>query len=92
MIKDQKVERAEITDEEGIRWELGYYVRTFEANDSQSETYGIKIDRSGPGDSTSEQTGGISYSFKEAESLAKKMAAATVTPMSLYAVVDDLMA
>ena len=87
-----QIDRAEMKDENGTVWELGYYVRSFNDSGGGQDVYGIKIERVNipVGCKESEETYGITRSFEEAEMWAKKMAAGTVTPVTLHDIVDDL--
>ena len=77
-----------ITSESGNRLELRYYVC------ASSGAYGIRVEER-PADRADvmifAETYGLTRARNEAEALAHRLAAGTVTPTSLYDVVDDLM-
>lgn len=82
-----QIDSSTLRGEEGTEWELKYYVGTLETNPI---TYSIKIERCSPGETLTEETGGITTSYEEAEKWAKIMAKGSVTPISLHDIVDDL--
>lgn len=65
-------------------WELKYYVRELE------EVFGVRIERHGAGEVISEETCGITASYEEAQRWVRKMAEGGVTPLTLHAIVDDM--
>lgn len=79
-----QIEKVNIQSETGSIWELKYYVQEL------GKAYGLKIERYAAGETVSEETCGITLSYEEAESMARKLAKGTVTPLSLHDVVDDL--
>ena len=95
-----QVDKMMIDNETGSTWELNYYVLEI------GKAYGIKIERYAAGDRdaagdratggkaateiVSEETSGITYSFEDAQKLARKLARGKVTPIGLHEVVDDL--
>ena len=90
MAKGFCVERVELAGERCGILELGYYVQAF-CNNGEQTVYGIKIEKTDTnGDISSEETYGLTQSCKEAEGWVRKLAAGTVTPLSLHAIVDDL--
>jgi len=91
MTKDYCIGRVELADQEADILDLGYYVQAFDDTKGRV-VYGIKIEKTDTiGNTSSEETWGLTYSYDEAEGWARKMAAGTVTPLSLFAITDDLM-
>ena len=89
MIKSSRLENIQLTDDGGVVWELEYYVQIFD-DGTENTFYGIKIKMTGAETSISEETFGLTHSYKEAECWVRKLAAGTVTPSSLHDIVDDL--
>ena len=88
MVRDVRLEQAELADGEGGQWKLEYYIRIYEGAVAL-EVYGIKIKRIGPDGSLSEATPGLTHSYKEAKNWLKILAASKVTPLSLHDTIDE---
>ena len=91
MIKDLRVDSAEVIDENGVKLVFFYYVREY------GNAYGLKIEclESNKNNTISthiafEVTPAITHSYEEAESWAKLLARNTVTPSSLLEIEIDL--
>jgi len=78
------VERVKLTDENGIEWEIMYYVGTSEG------AYSLGIERTGKDSTMVEETKGITHSYEQATTWLKTLVKGVVTPLSLHAIVDDL--
>jgi len=88
MAKSKILEKTKLADDRGAIWELGYYVQIFD--DGVGDTfYGIKIEKTGTGNSISEETCGLTYSYQQVECWVRKLASGTVMPSSLHDIVDD---
>ena len=81
------IERADLQDEYGSKWELKYYVQSHAGE--KEKTYGIKVERCGKDGMISEETFGVTASYEEAASWVRKMANGKVTPLTLHDVVDN---
>ena len=90
-MRDGKAGMTKWTDTEGSEWEFIYYILTFE-NKTEPNTYGIKVERRSdkPAVEMSEETGGLTFSYEEAESWVRIMEANAVGPISLHEIVDEL--
>ena len=91
MREDVKIVDSQFTDESGITWELRYYIKIYEEG-TDNAAYGIKVEKvnTNLNKKTSEETKGLTHSYKEAEELAQKLATCTVTPITLHSIIDDL--
>ena len=85
--KVKQVATANLADDTGGVWELGYYVKEFNSHNGDV-VYGIKIERYTDG--KREETMGITSKYAEAEQWAITMANGMVTPFGLHDLIDEL--
>lgn len=93
MDKEVKIESRTMTDESDRLWELEYCVRKFDIR-TGNVFYGIKIEQRPVNNSltdevVSEESGGLTYSYEEAEKWVKQLAAGGVMPSTFHDHVDD---
>ena len=74
-----------IVSEEGLAWDLLYYIVLKEG------AYSIKVDRVGEDGTLTDETAGLTDSYNEAEALVKRLMKGSVTPVCLDQVVDRIM-
>ncbi|MCL2421753.1 MAG: DUF6514 family protein [Defluviitaleaceae bacterium] len=91
MSKGILISEAKLKDENSNIYKMGYYVLPFGLDGDQA-AYGIRIEKTDvKGNTSAEETGGLTHSYDEAEGWVRRLAAGEVTPFTLHDVVDDLM-